>query len=70
MEANGLTLDYVNITVEPFAYLSGDGLVDEIPGLRYYGDGWGVVSGSSGAGHGGHGGLGRGQSKVGVSYGK
>ena len=69
MEANSLTLDFVNITVEPFATLSGDGLVDHVTGLRYYGDGWGHVSGSSGAGHGGHGGIGGGQNKVGVSYG-
>ena len=70
MEANSLTLDYINITIEPFADLSGSGLVDEVPGSRYYGDGWGSGSGSSGAGHGGHGGVGKGQQKVGVSYGK
>lgn len=71
MEANSLTLDYINITIEPFATLSANGLAVEVPGSRYYGDGWGGgVSGSSGAGYGGHGGMGRGQSKVGVSYGK
>lgn len=70
VEANSLTLDYINITIEPFAYLSADGLAVEVPGLHFYGDGSGGVSGSSGAGHGGHGGMGRGQSKVGVSYGK
>ena len=72
MEANSLTLDYINITIEPFADLSSDGLVDEVSGSRYHGDGWGGDSGggSSGAGHGGHGGVGGRQQKVGISYGK
>lgn len=37
---------------------------------RYYGDGWGHVSGASGAGYGGHGGEGPHQNRVGVSYGR
>lgn len=50
--------------------LTASGLAVEVPGLHYFGDGWGGGSGSSGAGHGGHGGMGNGQSKVGISYGK
>ena len=64
-----MTLDYVNITIEPFAELSSNSLASRSIGDRYHGDGWGNRSGSSGAGHGGHGGRGNGQSRVGVSYG-
>lgn len=60
MEVNGFILDYVNIILELFVYFLGDGFVDEIFGLCYYGDGWGGVFGFLGVGYGGYGGLGRG----------
>jgi hypothetical protein len=65
MEASSLTLDYKNITVEPFAVLSGNGLNTQQGSL---GNGF-AKQGSSGAGHGGHGGQGSYQPRVGVSYG-
>lgn len=69
VEANSLTLDYTNITVEPFALLSSNAQAIRSLGNRFYGDGWGHVAGASGAGHGGHGGQGGSQLRVGVSCG-
>lgn len=66
MEASSLTLDYKNITVEPFAHLSADGLA--IPYINI-GNGIAGPDGSSGGGHGGHGGQGTNQPRVGISYG-
>lgn len=59
-----MTLDYKNITVEPFAYLLSDGLTK-----GNLGNGLAGTYGSSGGGHGGHGGRGTNQPRVGVSYG-
>lgn len=66
MEASSATLDYKNITVEPFAHLSADG---RTPPKGNLGDGIAGTLGSSGGGHGGHGGQGGNQPRVGVSYG-
>ena len=67
MEANGLRLDFTNITLEPYSTLSVDNQI--LPSVRHVGDGKAHASGSSGAGHGGHGGVGSGQNLVGISYG-
>lgn len=64
-----MRLDYKNITVEPYAFLTVDGLAP-FRYSGYHGDGWAHSSGGSGAGHGGHGGQSSSQNRVGVSNGQ
>ena len=67
MQANKLKLDFINITLEPYSYLSTDNQI--FSAASHIGSGKPNAGGSSGAGHGGHGGTGLGQASVGVAYG-
>ena len=70
MESHSLTLDYQNITIEPFGLIVVDGYAStERNSSRVDGDAQGHGSGSAGAGHGGHGGFGSGRSRFGATYG-